>query len=48
MNAAHQLVQHFIGGNSVYNSTKTSKVADFVKTHGGHTVISKVLIANNG
>lgn len=25
-----------------------SKVADFVRAKGGHTVITKVLIANNG
>ncbi|KAJ2603670.1 acetyl-coenzyme-A carboxylase [Coemansia sp. RSA 1804] len=34
-------------GNSVEAATN-SKVRDFVKDHGGHTVITRVLIANNG
>lgn len=38
---------HFIGGNSV-DSAQSSPLKDFVKSHNGHTVISKVLIANNG
>ncbi|KAJ2512905.1 acetyl-coenzyme-A carboxylase, partial [Coemansia sp. RSA 1939] len=36
-----------VGGNSVEAATN-SKVRDFVKDHGGHTVITRVLIANNG
>ncbi|KAF9005958.1 acetyl CoA carboxylase [Cyathus striatus] len=43
----HSRVQHFIGGNALEKALP-SKVHDFVKTHGGHTVITKVLIANNG
>ncbi|KAG8851514.1 acetyl-coenzyme-A carboxylase [Tulasnella sp. 330] len=43
----HAKVQHFIGGNSV-DKAAPGKVTDFVKNHGGHTVITKVLIANNG
>ncbi|EJU03511.1 acetyl CoA carboxylase [Dacryopinax primogenitus] len=40
-------VARFIGGNAV-DSADPGKVTDFVKSHGGHTVITKVLIANNG
>ncbi|KAG8920452.1 acetyl-coenzyme-A carboxylase, partial [Tulasnella sp. 408] len=43
----HAKVQHFIGGNSVEKADQ-GKVTDFVKEQGGHTVITKVLIANNG
>ncbi|GAA5834604.1 hypothetical protein JCM3766R1_003613 [Sporobolomyces carnicolor] len=43
----HSKVQHFIGGNSL-EAAAPSKVADFVRSRGGHTVITKVLIANNG
>ncbi|KAK7060862.1 acetyl-coenzyme-A carboxylase [Paramarasmius palmivorus] len=43
----HSRVQHFIGGNSL-NNAPPSSVYDFVKNSGGHTVITKVLIANNG
>ncbi|PFH51931.1 hypothetical protein AMATHDRAFT_141248 [Amanita thiersii Skay4041] len=43
----HSRVQHFIGGNSL-DRVPPSNVYDFVKSHGGHTVITKVLIANNG
>ncbi|KAJ9075601.1 acetyl-coenzyme-A carboxylase [Entomophthora muscae] len=37
----------FLGGNTL-KSAVPSPVADFVKQNGGHTVITKVLIANNG
>ncbi|KAG1780813.1 carboxyl transferase domain-containing protein [Suillus placidus] len=43
----HSKVAHFIGGNSL-DKAPAGCVTDFVKTHGGHTVITKVLIANNG
>ncbi|KAM6496983.1 acetyl CoA carboxylase [Amanita muscaria] len=43
----HSKVQHFIGGNSL-DKAPPSNVHDFVNSHGGHTVITKVLIANNG
>ncbi|KAH7094196.1 acetyl-CoA carboxylase [Auriculariales sp. MPI-PUGE-AT-0066] len=43
----HAKVAHFIGGNSLENAPPGS-VHDFVKENGGHTVITKVLIANNG
>ncbi|KAF4593047.1 acetyl-coenzyme-A carboxylase [Pleurotus pulmonarius] len=43
----HSRVAHFIGGNSL-DKAPAGKVQDFVKTNGGHTVITKVLIANNG
>ncbi|KIK60436.1 hypothetical protein GYMLUDRAFT_43751 [Collybiopsis luxurians FD-317 M1] len=43
----HSRVQHFIGGNSL-DKAPPSSVYDFVKANGGHTVITKVLIANNG
>ncbi|KAI8988392.1 acetyl-CoA carboxylase [Mycotypha africana] len=38
---------HFLGGNSLATAPQ-SPVKDFVQAHEGHTVISKVLIANNG
>ncbi|KAG8902470.1 acetyl-coenzyme-A carboxylase, partial [Tulasnella sp. 403] len=43
------LLSMFVGmsGNSIEKATP-GKVTDFVKEHGGHTVITKVLIANNG
>ncbi|KAI8084162.1 acetyl-CoA carboxylase [Gilbertella persicaria] len=41
------LPSHFLGGNSVETATQ-SPVKEFVEAHEGHTVISKVLIANNG
>ncbi|KAI9780799.1 MAG: acetyl-coenzyme-A carboxylase [Peltula sp. TS41687] len=45
--ANHNLPPHFLGFNSV-EKAPPSAVRDFVEAHGGHTVISKVLIANNG
>ncbi|KAI1452042.1 acetyl-CoA carboxylase [Annulohypoxylon moriforme] len=43
----HKLPEHFIGGNKLENAPP-SKVKDFVASHDGHTVISNILIANNG
>lgn len=44
----HQkLADHFKGLNSADNA-EPGKVTDFVRSHEGHTVISRVLIANNG
>ncbi|KAI2465313.1 acetyl-CoA carboxylase [Annulohypoxylon bovei var. microspora] len=43
----HKLPEHFIGGNRLENAPQ-SKVKDFVTAHDGHTVISNILIANNG
>ncbi|KAK0639553.1 acetyl-CoA carboxylase [Cercophora newfieldiana] len=43
----HKLADHFIGGNQLKNAPP-SKVKDFVSSHDGHTVITNVLIANNG
>ncbi|KAI0006912.1 acetyl-CoA carboxylase [Xylariaceae sp. FL0662B] len=43
----HKVADHFIGGNKLENATP-SKVKDFVAAHDGHTVITNVLIANNG
>ncbi|KAK4149263.1 acetyl-CoA carboxylase [Chaetomidium leptoderma] len=43
----HSLGAHFIGGNKLENASP-SKVRDFVASHDGHTVITNVLIANNG
>ncbi|KAI0222350.1 acetyl-coenzyme-A carboxylase [Massospora cicadina] len=37
----------FLGGNGV-SCAAPSPVTDFVRENGGHTVITKVLIANNG
>jgi acetyl-CoA carboxylase/biotin carboxylase 1 len=45
--AKHNLPLHFIGGNHL-SAAPASKVKDFVSNHGGHTVITNVLIANNG
>ncbi|CCF60308.1 hypothetical protein KAFR_0J02440 [Kazachstania africana CBS 2517] len=41
------LPSHFIGLNTV-ETTEESSLKHFVKSHGGHTVISKILVANNG
>ncbi|KAI1384404.1 acetyl-CoA carboxylase [Hypoxylon trugodes] len=43
----HKLPEHFIGGNKLENAPP-SKVKDFVAAHDGHTVITNILIANNG
>ncbi|KAF8757828.1 Acetyl-CoA carboxylase, central region [Rhizoctonia solani] len=43
----HSKVQHFIGGNSI-DTAAHDKVYEHVKAQGGHTVITKILIANNG
>lgn len=42
-----ELPSHFIGLNSV-EAAEPGKVTDFVRNNQGHTVISRVLIANNG
>ncbi|PLB47135.1 hypothetical protein P170DRAFT_363677 [Aspergillus steynii IBT 23096] len=43
----HNLPSHFIGGNHL-EAAPPSSVKDFVAKHDGHSVISSVLIANNG
>jgi acetyl-CoA carboxylase/biotin carboxylase 1 len=45
--AKHNLPSHFIGGSHL-GAASPGKVKDFVAAHGGHTVITNVLIANNG
>ncbi|KAK3050680.1 acetyl-coenzyme-A carboxylase [Extremus antarcticus] len=45
--AKFDLQPHFIGGNEL-SQARPSKVKDFVAAHDGHTVITNVLIANNG
>ncbi|KAF9092955.1 acetyl-coenzyme-A carboxylase, partial [Mortierella sp. AD031] len=40
-------VQSFIGGNAL-DKAPAGAVRDFVSQHGGHSVITKILIANNG
>lgn len=45
--AKHKLADHFIGGNKLENAP-ASAVKDFVANHDGHTVITNILIANNG
>ncbi|KAI1611633.1 acetyl-CoA carboxylase [Exophiala viscosa] len=45
--AKHSLASHFIGGNRL-EKAPPSKVKDFVQAHDGHSVITSVLIANNG
>ncbi|OMJ20767.1 Acetyl-CoA carboxylase [Smittium culicis] len=41
------MLEKFFGGNSIDNA-EHSPVRDFVKNNKGHTVITRVLIANNG
>lgn len=43
----HEVGSHFIGGNKLSKATP-SKVKDFVYASDGHSVITNVLIANNG
>ncbi|KAF2004050.1 acetyl-CoA carboxylase-like protein [Amniculicola lignicola CBS 123094] len=45
--AKHNLPSHFIGGTHL-EVAAPGKVKDFVAAHAGHTVITNVLIANNG
>ncbi|KAB2578574.1 Acetyl- carboxylase [Lasiodiplodia theobromae] len=45
--AKKNIGEHFIGLNHLGNAPP-SKVKDFVASHDGHTVITNVLIANNG
>ncbi|KAH8425481.1 acetyl-CoA carboxylase ACC1 [Aspergillus melleus] len=42
-----EIPSHFIGGNHL-DAAPPSSVKDFVAKHDGHSVISSVLIANNG
>ncbi|OJJ85071.1 acetyl-CoA carboxylase ACC1 [Aspergillus glaucus CBS 516.65] len=42
-----EIPSHFIGGNHL-EAASPSSVKDFVAQHDGHSVISSVLIANNG
>ncbi|CCE63008.1 hypothetical protein TPHA_0D03740 [Tetrapisispora phaffii CBS 4417] len=42
-----RLPPHFIGQNTIERAN-SSQLRDFIKIRGGHTVISKILIANNG
>ncbi|KAN0062561.1 acetyl-coenzyme-A carboxylase [Thecaphora frezii] len=43
----HKAVSHFIGGNPL-ETAPAGVVADFIRKQGGHSVITKVLICNNG
>ncbi|GAB1734479.1 hypothetical protein NU195Hw_g9565t1 [Hortaea werneckii] len=45
--AKYNIASHFIGGNEI-SKAPPSKLKDFVAAHDGHTVITNVLIANNG
>ncbi|KAF2464339.1 uncharacterized protein BDR25DRAFT_272060 [Lindgomyces ingoldianus] len=45
--AKYNLPSHFIGGTHLA-AAAPGQVKDFVAAHGGHTVITNVLIANNG
>ncbi|KAF2660587.1 hypothetical protein K491DRAFT_688039 [Lophiostoma macrostomum CBS 122681] len=45
--AKYNLPAHFIGGSHL-EAAPPSKVKEFVTAHDGHTVITNVLIANNG
>ncbi|KAF9175178.1 acetyl-coenzyme-A carboxylase [Mortierella sp. AD011] len=40
-------IRSFIGGNAL-EQAPAGVVRDFVRQHGGHSVITKILIANNG
>lgn len=40
-------MSQFVGGNRVENAVD-GPVKEFVRSHGGHTVISRILIASNG
>ncbi|KAG4303338.1 hypothetical protein PCK1_000302 [Pneumocystis canis] len=42
-----EFLSNFLGGNSL-DKASPGPVKDFVAEHGGHTVITSVLIANNG
>ncbi|QSL66809.1 hypothetical protein MERGE_001196 [Pneumocystis wakefieldiae] len=42
-----EVLSCFLGGNSLEKASP-GPVKDFVAAHGGHTVITSVLIANNG
>ncbi|KDN44883.1 acetyl-CoA carboxylase [Tilletiaria anomala UBC 951] len=45
--ADHQKAAHFVGGNPLGKAPE-SPVAEFVRKHAGHSVITRVLICNNG
>ncbi|KAL2832844.1 acetyl-CoA carboxylase [Aspergillus cavernicola] len=45
--ARYNLSSHFIGGNHL-NAASPGSVKNFVAQHDGHSVITSVLIANNG
>ncbi|KAI9795335.1 MAG: acetyl-coenzyme-A carboxylase [Piccolia ochrophora] len=45
--AKHNLAPHFIGGNHL-QAAPAGAVKEFVSNNDGHTVITSVLIANNG
>ncbi|KAJ9299693.1 hypothetical protein DTO271G3_2577 [Paecilomyces variotii] len=45
--AKYDIPSHFVGGNAL-DVAPPSNVKDFVAAHGGHSVITSVLIANNG
>ncbi|KAL8999914.1 MAG: hypothetical protein Q9169_001320 [Polycauliona sp. 2 TL-2023] len=45
--AKHKIAPHFIGGNHL-GVAPASSVKDFVANNDGHSVITNVLIANNG
>ncbi|KAI9035090.1 acetyl-CoA carboxylase ACC1 [Aspergillus affinis] len=47
VSSKHDIPSHFIGGNHL-DAAPPSSVKDFVAKHDGHSVISSVLIANNG
>lgn len=47
MHNTDKFLFNFLGGNSLTNASP-GPVKNFVATHGGHTVITSVLIANNG
>ncbi|KAJ2960745.1 hypothetical protein NQZ79_g3986 [Umbelopsis isabellina] len=45
--ASKSVLDHFLGGNTI-EKAPAGAVRDFVQANEGHTVITKVLIANNG
>ncbi|KAG9291426.1 hypothetical protein G9A89_021845 [Geosiphon pyriformis] len=42
-----EIIEQFIGLNNIQDAPR-GPVRDFVENHNGHTVITKILIANNG
>ena len=44
----HSASRYWLLGNNGLNIAQRGPIRDFVGKHGGHTLITKILIANNG